>query len=89
MKPLIFFVSDPKDQCGKIPLTKEELEDMLMQAYEAGKKDGNIASVNPIQTPTTVPPSVWPYVPQIIWASELNTVPLESKVTTRGLGEET
>lgn len=87
MKPLIFFVSDPKDQYGKIPLTKEELEDMLMQAYEAGKRDGNIVYVNPIQTPPTTPPSVWPYAQQVICTSELNTIPLESKVTTRGLGE--
>lgn len=57
MKPLIFFVADPKDGNGKITLTKKELEDMLAQAYEAGCKDSFTYSpvVSTLQSPPSTP----------------------------------
>ena len=66
MKPLIFFVDNPKDGNEKITLTKDELEDMLAQAYEAGRKDGFVYS--PVLSPLQSPPST-PWIPTVTCSS--------------------
>lgn len=60
MKPLIFFVENPKDPDGKITITKAELEAMLTQAYEAGRSDGSVHYTPP--STTTPPPVVQPII---------------------------
>ena len=50
MKPIVV----EKNREGKIILTQEQLEKMLLEAYEEGVKDGNSSSV----------PIIYPSYPQ-------------------------
>ena len=52
MKPLIFYVKNPEESSEEITITRTRLEDMISQAYEAGRKDGNASCAQPITTIT-------------------------------------
>lgn len=47
MKPIVIYID--KEEEGKITLTKEELEKLLDDAYNAGKKDGSTTINYPYQ----------------------------------------
>ena len=54
MKPIVVFINE-KD--GKVTMEKEDLESLINQAYEQGKRDGGTTTITTPWTPTTWTPT--------------------------------
>lgn len=76
MKPIVIY---PKNDGDKVTLNKNDFEEYLRQAYDAGYSDGHAAGMathwwtTPITYPTTNP--------TITWTTEPNDVPNPYKIT--------
>ena len=77
MKPVVIYVDDTKKD--RVELTKKELEKLLSDAYEQGKKDGTIQYVG-----YPVYQRDWWYTPGVTWTSADTTgsTPDATSITT-------